>query len=991
MLLAIFVLIPADQANAAFPGTNGKIAFSGQQGGIGNHEIYVTNVGGSETVQVTHMLSDFDFHPSWSPDGTKILFVKRWYEGTDTTKVKSDIFTVKPDGTDLQQLTNDGSFKDEPVWSPDGTKIVFMGSIDAGDDTDSEIHVMNSDGSGQTILTNSDQLDESPAWSPNGQDILFLSNRGDGIRRLYRMNSDGSNVLPLANIPNIDAFLPGFKHFDSVSGSNIAFIQSFENSVFNPTDIYTMHSDGSSQINLTNDPVYNNEDPEWSPDGSKILYLRQLFPAGFTELVVINADGTSLVNFSTALFGSYNFDASWSPDGKKILLTLGDALYIFDITLGGLIEVTNDVATYFPGGADWQPILSQTGTATLTVIKQVVNNSGGVAVPSDFSFQVSGSTTTQPIVQFNENGQNVLTFPAGTYSVYESAANGYTATYNGCSNIELLSGAQATCTITNDDSDVSVNQPDLSIERIKPIQVVEGVDINDDGRIDLVKGKPTVIRIFPELDNPDLVENDRSITVTLIFEGHTLSSTITSIELKDLAFADASIDFYAVPQNASDSAIVGTIDYGNSVSEENESNNSLQIEISVKETNFLRIPYFEIPDCATPFGVGRCYGNGPNVEKARSTVENSNEFIKATFPVAPDRYVSELMGQFNGSPIPGLVGILYDVIDVQTLSKLVDPNSDRGVAIVPYNYFQYHRLNISGITWPHLGAIVEEGHWTTTAHELGHTLGSLWLSPFPGEEYDANPPGNIARGFWVEEKKPIENATCFMGLAYDFETFEDNWIDNGDYESLFKKFLVNESDPEILLISGVVSKDDSIELRNWYRLPEGTIDQSVVGDYTVQLLNASGGIVDEFPFDVSFVASARGSDALELDASGFVLAIPYHEKIVSLKILRSGKLIIEKDVTTKLLRDAINSIPTSGLDKNGEQRRSTLLNKVDVVEKMIKAGDLNSAHDKIKFDIRDKLVKWLIDYKTSSPFELSKTSIIELVDSLIKHLDKSLP
>lgn len=88
-----------------------------------------------------------------------------------------------------------------------------------------------------------------------------------------------------------------------------------------------------------------------------------------------------------------------------------------------------------------------TTTGTLHIVKVLPNDNGGTATPDNFSFQVDGGSVTA----FDADGQNDLVLPAGTYDVTEVAAPGYTTTYNGCSDISLTAGGQATCTITNDD------------------------------------------------------------------------------------------------------------------------------------------------------------------------------------------------------------------------------------------------------------------------------------------------------------------------------------------------------------------------------------------------------------------------------------------------------------------------------------------------------------------------------------------------------------
>jgi Tol biopolymer transport system component len=79
------------------------------------------------------------------------------------------------------------SVKTDPMYSPDGMKLVFISTHDG----DPEIFVMNADGGGLKKLTDNTAVDAAPSWSPDGGKIVFTSDRS-GSFELYRMNSDGS-------------------------------------------------------------------------------------------------------------------------------------------------------------------------------------------------------------------------------------------------------------------------------------------------------------------------------------------------------------------------------------------------------------------------------------------------------------------------------------------------------------------------------------------------------------------------------------------------------------------------------------------------------------------------------------------------------------------------------------------------------------------------------------------------------------------------------
>ena len=73
-----------------------------------------------------------------------------------------EIYVMNADGTGQTRLTNNPEGASSPDWSPDGSKIAFVRRREGN----LEIYVMNADGTGQTNLTNNSGNDSSPAWSP---------------------------------------------------------------------------------------------------------------------------------------------------------------------------------------------------------------------------------------------------------------------------------------------------------------------------------------------------------------------------------------------------------------------------------------------------------------------------------------------------------------------------------------------------------------------------------------------------------------------------------------------------------------------------------------------------------------------------------------------------------------------------------------------------------------------------------------------------------
>jgi Tol biopolymer transport system component/plastocyanin len=145
---------------------------------IANGAIYVMNADGSA---VTRLVDGYT--PSWSPDGSKIAFVK-----------SSAVYVMNDDGSGVTRLTTTPAFTWRPAWSPDGTRIAFAGGPD--ESTKSDLYVINSDGSGLRRLTLSGG--ESPSWSPDGSKIVYVGVVPcpwyiPGCNGIFVTNADGSS------------------------------------------------------------------------------------------------------------------------------------------------------------------------------------------------------------------------------------------------------------------------------------------------------------------------------------------------------------------------------------------------------------------------------------------------------------------------------------------------------------------------------------------------------------------------------------------------------------------------------------------------------------------------------------------------------------------------------------------------------------------------------------------------------------------------------
>lgn len=130
---------------------------------VNGQALYVVDADGSNHHRVTPWRLGAGDHPVFSPDGSKILF--RSFEQQESKQ--SDFWTVHPEGSGLTQLTNvkPGTLVLSASYSPDGAWIVHATD---GVDGNADVFVMRADGTGNQPVTRSKLWDSAPDWGPAG-------------------------------------------------------------------------------------------------------------------------------------------------------------------------------------------------------------------------------------------------------------------------------------------------------------------------------------------------------------------------------------------------------------------------------------------------------------------------------------------------------------------------------------------------------------------------------------------------------------------------------------------------------------------------------------------------------------------------------------------------------------------------------------------------------------------------------------------------------
>jgi Tol biopolymer transport system component len=225
---------------------------------------------------------------AWSPDGRWVVFE------SDRASFR-DLYRIGPDGSGLRRLTENREGNFDPAVSPDGRWIAFASSRDG----DAEVYVMRADGGGQRRLTAFHRDDWGPRWSPDGRAIAFLSNR-EGADRVFLVSPDGTGLRKLG-----------------------------------------AGTDGAEP--------WQEADPAWSPDGTRIALTRHVRPGeSHVRVVDLRTGGAREVRVAAAAS-----QPAWSPDGRHLVFTAGSGgdaeLWVARADGSRATRITRS------SGADWLP------------------------------------------------------------------------------------------------------------------------------------------------------------------------------------------------------------------------------------------------------------------------------------------------------------------------------------------------------------------------------------------------------------------------------------------------------------------------------------------------------------------------------------------------------------------------------------------------------------------------------------------------------------
>lgn len=196
---------------------------------------------------------EYASQPQISPDGEQVVYVRRQMDVMSDRNL-GHLWLVDINGNRHQPLTTGATSASNPVWSPDGSRIAWIGSKDSG----SQLYVLWLDSGRIAQLTNSPQAPSNPSWSPDGTRIAFNRFVPTTAPRLVEPMKapEGANWAAAPTV--IDR--PVFR----VDGQGFL--------PHGQTQRFIISSDGGAARQITDGPYPHNGPVIWTPDGEHLIF-----------------------------------------------------------------------------------------------------------------------------------------------------------------------------------------------------------------------------------------------------------------------------------------------------------------------------------------------------------------------------------------------------------------------------------------------------------------------------------------------------------------------------------------------------------------------------------------------------------------------------------------------------------------------------------------------------------------------------------------------
>jgi len=316
-------------------------------------------------------LTTAGYNPAWSPDGREIVYADEFVNWRPYSRFDDSLLHVVDVASGTVRTFEDMRDGVQPAWSPHGARIAYWAIVNGQRD----IFTIRPDGSDEQQVTDDIFVDYSPVWSPDGAYLYFASTRG-GSMAIWRVpmdeaagaprgpaqqittgglgdpgmlsfSADGTRLLYTATLTRGSIVAADFDPVSLSVGGEFTSVVEGTRRLAQPDvspdgtrivyrtegaqqDLFVADTGGGNEQQVTDD-LEKDWAPRWSPDGSRITFYSNA--SGDYEVWLANPDGTGRVQLTTTPDEAPQVSV-WSPQGDRLATFISDAendAFVFDI------------------------------------------------------------------------------------------------------------------------------------------------------------------------------------------------------------------------------------------------------------------------------------------------------------------------------------------------------------------------------------------------------------------------------------------------------------------------------------------------------------------------------------------------------------------------------------------------------------------------------------------------------------------------------------
>jgi dipeptidyl aminopeptidase/acylaminoacyl peptidase len=316
---------------------------------------------------------EFVSDPQLSPDGKLVAFVLTKVDRTQNRR-NSSIWMAAVDGSRAPwQFTTSPQNTNSPRWSPDGRSLAFLSSRPdsatpgpgSSESTRAQVYVLSMNGGEAKRITNLKNAVTLFRWSPDGTRFVVVSRVGPSdskpenkersdVRHYrsssYKFNDSGWFDDRRAHLWVVDAKSGSAKQLTdgidwndndpqwSPEGTSIAFVSNRSGKEYDHnrnSDVWVISSDGGALTKIS-DHEESDNNPRWSPDGKMIAFTGEVQERDHPKVWLAPSSGGVPSVLAASNLDLIPTDLDWSPDGKSLYFQAGvkGETHLFRINIG---------------------------------------------------------------------------------------------------------------------------------------------------------------------------------------------------------------------------------------------------------------------------------------------------------------------------------------------------------------------------------------------------------------------------------------------------------------------------------------------------------------------------------------------------------------------------------------------------------------------------------------------------------------------------------